>query len=147
MFAPVAVLEGGAALSGEPPADDWWWLFDPLGDAWWDPADTGVEPDVEVDPRLEALLGAPGREHDARAWMPLPAAASREGAPTGGSPAPAPLARPLALAAAGISAVNSTPRWPIARGRGSPACSPFHTRTGHDEPRHIAEHNAESHAG
>ncbi len=74
MFAPVVLVdEGGASLSAddpsgvvcEPRAGEWVWQFDPLGDAWWDPADDGAEPGIEVDPQVEALLGyAPGSEVD-----------------------------------------------------------------------------------
>ena len=51
-----ALVDDRDARSDEPPADDWWWLFDPLGDAWWDPADAGAEPGIEISPEVEALL-------------------------------------------------------------------------------------------
>ena len=36
------------------------WLDDPLGEAWWDPADEGVEPGFEVDGEVESLLASAG---------------------------------------------------------------------------------------
>ncbi len=85
MFAPVLLVdEGSASLSAddpsgvvcEPRAGEWVWQFDPLGDAWWDPADEGAEPDIEVDPHVEALLGyAPGSEADPQVSVLLGAGA------------------------------------------------------------------------
>ena len=86
MFAPVGVVEdgvllsddlgaavvvdGGVAPSDGPGVDEWAWP-DPLGDAWWDSADTGAEPGIEVHPELAALLGAaPGLAVDPRAEAP-----------------------------------------------------------------------------
>ncbi len=82
MFAPVRLVDegstslsadGGSVVRDEPGADDWAWLFDPLGDAWWDPAEDGAEPGVEIVPEVEALLSAAlGLEGDrpARMWLP-----------------------------------------------------------------------------
>ena len=68
MFAPALLDEGSVVLPDEPRADEWAWLFDPLGDAWFDPADTGAEPDVEISPEVEALLrSAPWRSESHRA--------------------------------------------------------------------------------
>ena len=71
MFALALLDEGSVVVPDEPRADEWARLFDPLGDAWWDPADPGDEPGIEVAPELEALLsGAPDVEGDRLARMP-----------------------------------------------------------------------------
>jgi hypothetical protein len=55
MFAAVVVDEGTLVAPDDPGAD-WWFLDDPLGDAWWDPAESGEQPAVEVDADVEATL-------------------------------------------------------------------------------------------
>jgi hypothetical protein len=55
MFAAVAVDEGTVVVPDDPGAD--WWLLlgeDPVGEVWWDPADTGAESGGEVSVDLEA---------------------------------------------------------------------------------------------
>ena len=59
MFA-TAVADEGALVAPDEPGADWWVLDDPLADAWWDPAETGEQPGLEVEPELEALF-APWR--------------------------------------------------------------------------------------
>ena len=58
MFAAVMVDEGALVVPDDPGAD-WWFLDDPLADAWWDPAETGAEPAVEVSAAVEALFASP----------------------------------------------------------------------------------------
>jgi len=59
MFAVVMVDEGTFVAPDDPGADRWL-LDDPLGDAWWDPAECGAEPAFEVDAAVEARF-APWR--------------------------------------------------------------------------------------
>ena len=85
MFA-TAVADEGALVAPDEAGADWWVLDDPLADAWWDPAESGEQPAVEVAPEVEALLAPWRLAVQAEPGVERPSAAPGAG-PCGGAEA------------------------------------------------------------
>ena len=83
MFAALAVDESTVVVPDDPGAD-WWQLLgdDPVGETWWNPADRGDEPDIEVSPDVERVLmpAAGGAAHGVEPGLAAQAPAPWESA-------------------------------------------------------------------